>query len=143
VTQFRSVSGLIPSCSPIRRPRTRRPRRYLLAGNDTEPVLVQVVEIDDDGRAHVRIVGAGPFLPADLNFEAEEPGTVWAPVPPTGAPATGAIVLAGTAAAWSWVSVEAVEDSWLLLRLQASTPRATNSASATAVRAGAVHHGRR
>ncbi|MCZ2818026.1 DUF2442 domain-containing protein [Modestobacter sp. VKM Ac-2984] len=96
-----------------------RPGAYLLAGDEAEPVLVQVVEVTSDGRVHVRIVGPGPFIPADLNFEAAEPGTVWARVPTAGAPAVGAVVLAGSPAAWSWVRVASVEDGWLLLRRQA------------------------
>ena len=115
-----------------RNPRSVVPGAYLVAGDGSEPVLVQVVELSDDGRVHVRLVGPGPFIPADLKLEAVEPGAVWAPVPSTGEPPVGAVVLAGTATAWSWAQVEAVEDGWLLLR-PAWDPRASHLASSPAI----------
>ncbi|SFK74060.1 hypothetical protein [Geodermatophilus ruber] len=55
---------------------------------------------------------------ADLNFEGDEAGVILARVPAAGAPAVGTILTAGTAAAWSRVRVEAVdEDGWLHVRL--------------------------
>ncbi|SDO03151.1 Protein of unknown function [Klenkia soli] len=94
-----------------------RPGAYLVAGDASEPVLVRVVEVDADDRVHVWPVGRGPFIPADLNLESDEPGVVWASVPPTGAPAVGALVLAGTAVAWAWTRVQAVREGLLLLEL--------------------------
>lgn len=54
-------------------------------------------------------------LPADLNF-VDDDGLHLARLPDTGAPAAGAVLLAGTSAAWSWAVVEDVDDGWVRFR---------------------------
>jgi hypothetical protein len=66
-------------------------------------------------------------LPADLNF-VDDDGSNLARTPSTGAPAAGAVLIAGTPAARSWAAVEDVEHGWVRFRLVAapegvSTPK--------------------
>jgi hypothetical protein len=55
-------------------------------------------------------------LPADLNF-VDDDGLNLARTPSTGAPVAGAVLIAGTPAAWSWAAVEDVEQGWVRFRL--------------------------
>ncbi|SOC47846.1 hypothetical protein SAMN05660748_1074 [Blastococcus aggregatus] len=54
-------------------------------------------------------------LPADLNL-VDDDGLNLARVFLTDAPTAGAVVVAGTATAWSWVVVEDVGDGWVRFR---------------------------
>ncbi len=90
------------------------PGAHLVAGDDSEPVLVRVVEVDADGRAHVDVLGR--LVPADLNF-VDDDNRVLARVPPVGAPAVGTVVLTGTRFAWGRARVDHVADGWLHLDL--------------------------
>jgi hypothetical protein len=54
-------------------------------------------------------------VPADLNF-VDDDGLNLARVPETGVPAVGAVLVAGTPAAWSWAVIQDVDDGWVRFR---------------------------
>ncbi len=54
-------------------------------------------------------------LPADLSFE-DDAGQLLAKVPPSGPPAAGAVLVAGTPTAWTWAIVTDIDDGWVRFR---------------------------
>jgi hypothetical protein len=50
----------------------------------------------------------------------DDDGLNLARVPENGAPAAGAVLVAGTPTAWSWAVVEDVADDWVRFRLTAA-----------------------